>query len=99
MCLALQQPHRGPSGKLIKSIGGLFGGSWIRKSSPGCEFLGKSWAYFNDFIFHPERFLEGLERVLGVCSRAKEGPKGGPGKFFKFTLGPKGGLSGFRSPF
>ena len=46
---------------------------------------------FNDFIFRPERFLEGLERVLGVCSRAKDGPKGGPGKFFKFTLGPKGG--------
>ena len=74
MCLALQQPHRGPSGKLIKSIGGLFGGSWIRKSSPGSEFLGKSLAYFNDFIFRPERVLEGLKRVLGVCSGAKEGP-------------------------
>ena len=91
MCLALQQPHREPSGTLIKSIGGLFGGSWIRKSLPGGDFLGKSWAYFDDFIFRPERFLEGLERVLGVCSRAKEGPKGGPGKFFKFTLKPKGG--------
>ena len=91
MCLALQRPQREPSGKLIRSIGGHFGRSWIGKSLPGSEFSWKSWAYFNDFIFRPERFLEGLERVLGVCSRAKEGPKGGPGKFFKFTLGPKGG--------
>ena len=74
MCLALQQPHRGPSGKLIKSIGGLFGGSWIGKSSPGSDFFFKSWADFNDFIFRPERVLEGLKRVLGVCSGAKEGP-------------------------
>ena len=74
MCLALQQPHREPSGTLIKSIGGLFGGSWISKSSPGSDFLGKSWAYFNDFIFRPDGFLEGLKSVLGVCSGAKEGP-------------------------
>ena len=74
MCLGLQQPHRGPSGKLIKSIGGLFGGSWIRKSLPGSDFLGKSWAYFNDFIFRFEGVLEGLERVLGTWFGAKEGP-------------------------
>ena len=98
MCLGLQQPHRGPSGKLIKSIGGLFGRSWIGKSLPGSDFLGKSRAYFNDFIFRPERFLEGLERVLGVCSRAKEGPKGGPGKIFKFTLGSKGGPKTKKDP-
>ena len=91
MCLALQQPHREPSGTLIKSIGGLFGGSWIRKSLPGGDFLGKSWAYFDDFIFRPERFLEGLERVLGVCSRAKEGPKGERGFFLSSLWGPKGG--------
>ena len=72
MCLALQRPRREPSGKLIRSIGGHFGGSWIRKRSPGSDFLGKSWAYFNDFIFRPERVLEGLKSVLGVC--AKEGP-------------------------
>ena len=98
MCLALQQPHRGPSGKLIKSIGGLFGGSWIRKSSPGCEFLGKSWAYFNDFIFHPERFLEGLERVLGVCSRAKEDPKGGAKKVFQVHCGAQRGSQNEKGP-
>ena len=60
--------------------------------------LHKSLADFNDFIFRPERFLEGLERVLGVCSRAKDGPKGGPRKFFKFTLGPKGGPKTKRDP-
>ena len=78
MCLGLQQPHRGPSGKLIKSIGGLFGGSWIRKRSPGSDFLGKSWAYFNGFIFHFFRFVEGPERVLGACSGAKEAHRGVP---------------------
>ena len=55
-------------------------------------------AYFNDSIFRTDRFWEGLERVLGVCSRAKEGPKGGPGKIFKFTLGSKGGPKTKKDP-
>ena len=34
---APQQLHRGPSGKLIRSIGGLFGGSWICKRTSGLK--------------------------------------------------------------
>ena len=91
MHLAPQGPPGRPSGNLIRSNGGPLGESWIDKRCPRCEFGGKSWADFNDFIFHFFRFVEGPERVLGACSGAKEAHRGVPREPINFFLGPKGG--------
>ena len=47
-------PRRGPRKPLvewIRSKGGLLGGSWISKSSPGLDFLAKMQADFKIFVF------------------------------------------------
>ena len=66
---------REPSGKLIRSIGALFGGPGFAKRSQ--RLISKvNRRIFDDSILCSERFLEGPESVLEAWGGAKAAPKG-----------------------
>ena len=104
MCWAPQRHHRGALGGVIRSMGALFGGSRIAKSSPGLNFEWKTWADFNMFVLHIKRHLEGPERAPRPRSAAQEAPRGASGNcigslraIFE-SSGPANGHQGARGP-
>ena len=95
---------QGALGKVIRSMGPLFKGSQIAKSSSGLNFQWKTWADFNMFTLHIERHLEGPERAPRPRSAAQKAPRGASGNcigslraIFE-SSGPANGHQGARGP-
>ena len=87
-------PHRGPRRPLVKWIrskGGLLGGSWTSKSSPGLKFREKYWANFNIVVFRFGRFFEEPKRRPITRRAPQEASKESLEKSMESEWSPNGG--------